>query len=81
MYQVLKPFTSVDSDGPFWAERNVYVEKLSPDDTLDIFDTRAKAEKDVENKEKKDKEKVNGKDKKDKWGRKTKNRRYKIIEI
>ena len=53
MYKVLKSFTSVDLDDPFWAERNVYVEKLSPDDTIDIFTTKAKADKEVVKKKKK----------------------------
>ena len=44
-YKVLKqliPAPSGSSD-PSWAKRNVYVEKLTSDDTIYIFDTESEA--------------------------------------
>jgi len=41
-YKVLKQFITPLETDPEWATVSVWVEKLSPDDTIDIFDTNGK---------------------------------------
>lgn len=82
-YKIYKQFISNDEFDPQWAKREIWVAVL-PDgvDTENIFDTLAKAEKDISDKDKLNKEKdINGDDKLDKFGKKIKDRKYKIVEI
>jgi len=82
-YKILKQFIGTDEKDPWWASRNVWVAIL-PDgnDKEEIYDDLNKAETEITKKKNKDKEKdQDGKDKKDKFGKKIKNRKYKIIEI
>lgn len=86
-YQIMKQYIALQDGEPTDFQRNIWVAIL-PDggdihnDKEDIYKTKIKAEKDKKDKKEKDKEKKpNGKDKKDKFGKKIKNRKYKIIEI
>ncbi len=82
-YQILKQFIAVQDYEPKDTRRDIWVAIL-PDkkDKEDIYNTKIKAEKEVKDKKDKDKEKdEHGKDKKDKFGKKIKDRKYKIIEI
>ena len=84
-YQILKQYIAVQEDDPFWAQRNVWVEILpdtTPPDKIDIFQTLNTAELSVEQKvERQNEDDELGNDQVDKFGKKIKDRIYKIIEI
>jgi len=45
-YIILKQYIPIDTEqgDPFWAQRQIWVEKLNSDDTVDEFDTIEEAE-------------------------------------
>jgi hypothetical protein len=45
-YRILKQFVPVDNNqgDPEWAKRQIWVQKLNSDDTVDEFDTLGEAE-------------------------------------